>query len=472
MKDYGTTYSVERPEEVDVKSTKVFVATDIKEEKDGGYSYDLTEYDKDEYEAAQSGKKSAPAVRSGNDPQYFTTLNGYYCKDAAGRALLAELEDIVHPDLVTLNATQNGVYVPTESYGYGTVNVNVPFYARTDATLADVSTVEGDEMHIEPTAGTSYYPRLFLMSTPYPNPEQEDPTDRGKYFAPTDANYTVTVYIDIINKETGESVEGYPQKIVTTSSANFGINSGGYIRLKGWKVTTSENHLKVAVTTTRWNTTYSDPIDDTYNTQSNVETWLSAYTTGPYVIYDDLAKGTCGDNATWVLYKSGQLVISGTGTVTKGNWTVSKVKSVLISEGITAFANKLFYDPLHTNLRSAILPSTLSNTGSETFKNVNLTSVIIPEGVTSIGWRSFRQCNYLTSVTLPSTITSINNGGFQQCARLASMTVLATEPPTLGGADALPSTTVLQTIYVPAASVDAYKTAWSSYASVIQAIQE
>ena len=32
MKDYGTTYSSERPEEVDVKSTKVFVASDIKEE--------------------------------------------------------------------------------------------------------------------------------------------------------------------------------------------------------------------------------------------------------------------------------------------------------------------------------------------------------------------------------------------------------------------------------------------------------
>ena len=277
MKDYGTTYSAERPEEVDVKSTKVFVASDIKEEKDGGYSYDLTEYDKDEYEAAQSGKKSAPAVRSGE--QYFTTLNGYYCKDAAGRALLAELEDIVHPDLVTLNAVQNGVYVPTASYGYGTVNVNVPFYARTDATLADVSTVEGDEMHIEPTAGTSYYPRLFLMSTPYPNPEQEDPTDRGKYFAPTDGDYMVQPYIDIIDKATGQSVTGYPQQVHT--SASFGINSGGYCRVKSWSYASD----KISVTTTRWNTTYSNPIDDTYATQNDVDDWCSAYATGPYVIY-------------------------------------------------------------------------------------------------------------------------------------------------------------------------------------------
>ena len=464
MKDYGTTYSAERPEEVDVKSTKVFVASDIKEEKDGGYSYDLTEYDKDEYEAAQSGKKSAPALRSGNDPQYFTTLNGYYCKDAAGRALLAELEDIVHPDLVTLNATQNGVYVPTTSYGYGTVNVNVPFYARTDAALADVSTVEGDEMHIEPTAGTSYYPRLFLMSTPYPNTEQEDPTDRGKYFAPTDANYTVTAYIDIIDKATGQSVTGYPQQVHT--SASFAINSGGYCRVKSWTYASD----KISVTTTRWNTTYNDPINDTYATQNDVDDWCSAYATGPYAIYDDLAKGTCGTNATWVLYKSGQLVISGTGKVIKGGWTRSRLTRVLLQEGITSINSKLFMGD--SNITSVILPSTMSSTGSEGFRQItNLTYVYIPEGVKTVEWSCFRGCTRLPSITLPSTITVINNYAFDGCSSLASMTVLATTPPTLG-TSALPSASQLQAIYVPAASVDAYKTAWSSRASIIQAIQE
>ena len=464
MKDYGTTYSAERPEEVDVKSTKVFVASDIKEEKDGGYSYDLTEYDKDEYEATQSGKKSAPALRSGNDPQYFTTLNGYYCKDAAGRALLAELEGIVHPDLVTLNAVQNGVYVPTTSYGYGTVNVNVPFYARTDATLADVSTVEGDEMHIEPTAGTSYYPRLFLMSTPYPNTEQEDPTDRGKYFAPTDANYTVTAYIDIIDKATGQSVTGYPQQVHT--SASFAINSGGYCRVKNWTYGSD----KISVTTTRWNTTYSNPIDDTYATQNDVDDWCSAYATGPYAIYDDLAKGTCGTNATWVLYKSGQLVISGTGKVIRGGWTRSRLTRVLLQEGITSINSKLFMGD--SNITSVILPSTMSSTGSEGFRQItNLTYVYIPEGVKTIEWSCFRRCTRLPSITLPSTITTINNYAFTECSSLASMTVLATTPPTLG-TSALPSASQLQAIYVPAASVDAYKTAWSSYASKIQAIQE
>lgn len=464
MKDYGTTYSAERPEEVDVKSTKVFVASDIKEEKDGGYSYDLTEYDKDEYEAAQSGKKSAPAVRSGE--QYFTTLNGYYCKDAAGRALLAELEDIVHPDLVTLNAVQNGVYVPTTSYGYGTVNVNVPFYARTDATLADVSTVEGDEMHIEPTAGTSYYPRLFLMATLSPNPESVAPVDAGKLFEPESGSWAVQPYIDIIDKATGQSVTGYPQQVHT--SASFAINSGGYCRVKSWTYASD----KISVTTTRYNTTYQAPIDDTYATQNDVDDWCSAYATGPYAIYDDLAKGTCGDDATWVLYKSGQLVISGTGALwakSRITWDSTKVVDVLIGDGITGFSGADTFRS-YSNLKSVYLPDTFTGLYEGAFRQSSLESITMSHTLRTVSTYAFRNCSQLTAITLYSDVTAIRTEAFR-FSGLRTLTIYATIPPTLSQ-NALPSASQLQAIYVPAASVDAYKTAWPSYASVIQAIQE
>ena len=58
MKDLGIVQSTVKPSEVDIKDTKVFIASDIKEVKeegtDGqpgfeGYSYNLKEYDKDEY---------------------------------------------------------------------------------------------------------------------------------------------------------------------------------------------------------------------------------------------------------------------------------------------------------------------------------------------------------------------------------------------------------------------------------------
>lgn len=58
MKDYGRVQSAVKPPEVDVRETKVFVASNIKDvatpETDGqpgftGYEYDLKEYEKDEY---------------------------------------------------------------------------------------------------------------------------------------------------------------------------------------------------------------------------------------------------------------------------------------------------------------------------------------------------------------------------------------------------------------------------------------
>jgi hypothetical protein len=89
--------------------------------------------------------------------------------------------------------------------------------------------------------------------------------------------------------------------------------------------------------------------------------------------------------------------------------------------------------------------------------------------VTSIGDRVFRSCSNLTDVTIGSGVTSIGVMAFTFCSSLASVTVNATTPPTLGGS-AFDGTAAALKIYVPAESVDAYKTAWSAYADKIEAI--
>lgn len=67
MKDLGIVQSTEKPSDIDIRETKVFVASDIKEVKeegtDGqpgfdGYSYNLKEYDKDEYIKALQDKNT------------------------------------------------------------------------------------------------------------------------------------------------------------------------------------------------------------------------------------------------------------------------------------------------------------------------------------------------------------------------------------------------------------------------------
>ena len=97
-----------------------------------------------------------------------------------------------------------------------------------------------------------------------------------------------------------------------------------------------------------------------------------------------------------------------------------------------------------------------------------LTSVTIPNSVTSIGDSTFWNCASLTSVTIPNSVTSIDKFAFYKCTSLTSVTVLATTPPSLGSR-ALDNTNNCS-IYVPAASVSAYQSAWSDYASRLQAI--
>lgn len=100
----------------------------------------------------------------------------------------------------------------------------------------------------------------------------------------------------------------------------------------------------------------------------------------------------------------------------------------------------------------------------------NAKTVEITEGITKIGPQALFACDNLTTVTIPSTVTSIGYKAFASCPKLTNLTIKATNPPTLEGDMLNYSNNCI--IYVPSASVDAYKAAtnWSTYASRIQAI--
>lgn len=52
-------------------------------------------------------------------------------------------------------------------------------------------------------------------------------------------------------------------------------------------------------------------------------------------------------------------------------------------------------------------------------------SVIISEGVTTIGWHAFQNCKYLTSVTIPDSVKYIRGWAFSGCTALESVTLPA-----------------------------------------------
>ena len=65
----------------------------------------------------------------------------------------------------------------------------------------------------------------------------------------------------------------------------------------------------------------------------------------------------------------------------------------------------------------------VTSIGNTVFSYHNLTSVTIPNSVTSIGDCAFQSCNKLTSVTIPNSVTSIGAGAFAVCPSLTSMIV-------------------------------------------------
>ena len=66
---------------------------------------------------------------------------------------------------------------------------------------------------------------------------------------------------------------------------------------------------------------------------------------------------------------------------------------------------------------------TVTAIGNNAFSYCNLTSVTIPNSVTSIGWSAFEECSSLTSVTIPNSVTSIGSSAFSGCSSLISVTI-------------------------------------------------
>lgn len=108
-----------------------------------------------------------------------------------------------------------------------------------------------------------------------------------------------------------------------------------------------------------------------------------------------------------------------------------------------------------------------------------LTTLVLSDKMTELADRAYRYLP-ITTVTVPSSITSIKRA-FELCASLEYVVMLPTTPPTLSNADAFlrvndeeTNVKTYATIYVPDASLEAYRTAdkWSTLADYILPMSE
>ena len=99
-----------------------------------------------------------------------------------------------------------------------------------------------------------------------------------------------------------------------------------------------------------------------------------------------------------------------------------EITDLIIPESVTSIGNYAFYGC--KGLTSVTIPNSVTSIGSSAFqKCTGLTSVTIPNSVTSIGSSAFQDCTGLTSITIPNGVTSIGSSAFSWCSGLTSVTI-------------------------------------------------
>ena len=96
--------------------------------------------------------------------------------------------------------------------------------------------------------------------------------------------------------------------------------------------------------------------------------------------------------------------------------------SVVIPEGVSSIGAFLF--SRRTNLTSVTIPDSVISIGDSAFSGCSaLTSIAIPDGVTSIDGYVFSGCTALASVTIPDNVTNISVGAFAGCNSLTNIVI-------------------------------------------------
>ena len=120
---------------------------------------------------------------------------------------------------------------------------------------------------------------------------------------------------------------------------------------------------------------------------------------------ETVASGECGENATWVLDETGKLIISGTGEM----WDYS-------------LSNKSPFSST-TKIQSVVIEDGVTSIGYHAFDNdYKITSITIPDSVTTIKY-AFEGCSGLKTISIPGSVNNIDGNIFRYCSNMTSIDV-------------------------------------------------
>ena len=164
-----------------------------------------------------------------------------------------------------------------------------------------------------------------------------------------------------------------------------------------------------------------------------------------------VVSGTCYENLTWVFDPyTRTLTISGTGEIKESPWASygSSMKTLVVNSGVTGICDFAFSGC--TGLTNVTLPDSVASIGDHAFNDTayykdqsnwqngvlyinnhvikanqfhaNGAYVIRP-GTKTIAYSAFYGCSGLTSVTIPNSVTSICDNAFMACVGLTELTI-------------------------------------------------
>lgn len=150
---------------------------------------------------------------------------------------------------------------------------------------------------------------------------------------------------------------------------------------------------------------------------------------------DIVETGEIGENIYYVKYSNGRLLLRGTGATYDYDlgespfWEEESIKSLVVSEGITAIGDSVF--ERCSNMTSASFPNTLTSIGKRAFfmyTTGGLKTLNLPASVTKIGEKAFTNIS-AASLVMPETLTELGTYLFMDSNTLQTVRVECAEIP-------------------------------------------
>ncbi|MBQ8084781.1 MAG: leucine-rich repeat domain-containing protein [Lachnospiraceae bacterium] len=97
------------------------------------------------------------------------------------------------------------------------------------------------------------------------------------------------------------------------------------------------------------------------------------------------------------------------------------IVSIKIPDTVTNIGDNAFKNCI--SLKSLNIPVSVTSIGKYAFNNCSISSITIPDGITTIEMGTFSSCANLTSVVIPDSVTDIEESAFSSCEKLSSVTM-------------------------------------------------